>query len=102
MDNVVIFDKLDKEQCKKITKLLLSKLSDRLKEQNIEVKFNSSIIDRITANGYSDKYGARNLRREIQDTVEDIISDAILSEELKPGMKASVSWVKDKVKIKIA
>lgn len=101
LDNVVIFDKLDKEQCKKITKLLLSKLSDRLKEQNIEIKFNSSIIDRITANGYSDKYGARNLRREIQDTVEDIISDAILSEELKPGMKASVSWVKDKVKIKI-
>ena len=77
-------------------------LVDRLKEQNIEVKFNSSLVDRITEGGYSDKYGARNLRREIQDIVEDALSDAILSEELKSGMKASVSWSKDKVKIKPA
>ena len=85
IDNLVIFDKITKEQCKKITKLMLNKLHARLLEQNINIKFDDSLVTRIAEQGYSDKYGARHLRREIQDTVEDFVSDAILSGELNKG-----------------
>ena len=101
IDNIVIFDKLNKEQCNEIVKLLLNKLSNRLlKEHNIIIKFNTSVIEHITEHGYSDKYGARNLRREIQDTVEDIIADAIISEQLTENSKCSISYTKQGIKIK--
>ena len=101
IDNIVIFDKLNKEQCNEIVKLLLNKLSNRLlEEHNIIIKFNTSVIEHITEHGYSDKYGARNLRREIQDTVEDIIADAIISEQLTKNCKCSISYTKQGIKIK--
>ena len=96
IDNIVIFDKLDKEQCFSVVKLMLNKLSDRLyKEHNISVKFNTSLIEHIAEKGYSDKYGARNLRREIQDTVEDLLADNILSDKLTNGTKCTVSYTKN-------
>ena len=101
LDNIVIFDKLSKEQCMCITKLLLNKLSTRLLDKGINIKFNTSVVEHITEHGYSDKYGARNIRREIQDTVEDKLADAILSGELTDGCKASVSWTKSGLSIKL-
>lgn len=97
LDNIVIFEKLSKEQCKNVAKLLLNKLKDRVAEQEIELKLNKSIIDKVVNDGYSEKYGARNLRREIQDTVEDAIADSILSGTLHKGCTASVSWKNNKV-----
>ena len=97
LDNIVIFNSLNKEQCKDIAKLLLDKLASRVAEKGIKLKFNKSVIDKIVDGGYSEKYGARNLRREIQDTVEDVIADNILSSKLFSGCSASVSWRKDKL-----
>jgi ATP-dependent Clp protease ATP-binding subunit ClpC len=102
IDNLVIFEKLTKEQCKEITKLLLNKLTDRIKSnKNIDVTFDESVITRITDNGYSDKYGARNLKREIQDTVEDELSDAILSNKIYSGCKAVVKYENDNIVIDV-
>ena len=92
IDNVVIFEKLTKEQCYNIVKLMLTKIESRLKNQNITIKFNKSVINHIVEVGYSDKYGARNLKREIQDTVEDFLADAILSGELKENDDKKLSF----------
>lgn len=101
LDNIVIFDKLTKEQCEDIVKLMLNKLKDRLKEQGIELKFCKSVISMIVENGYSDKYGARNIKREIQNRLEDVISDAILDGTLYKGCTASVKYVNNQVNLDI-
>jgi ATP-dependent Clp protease ATP-binding subunit ClpC len=101
LDNIVVFNKLTKEQSKSITKLSLDKLSARvLKSNNITIKFNKSVIDNIAEAGFSDEYGARNINREIQNRLEDNIADAILSVEIKSGDTASVSIKNNNVIIK--
>ena len=102
LDNIVIFEKLEKEQCKDIVKLMLDKLSERVYKNNgITLKFGKSVVDYITDCGFSTEYGARNIRREIQNKLEDVISDAILSETLKNGDTATVSVRNSKVKITV-
>ena len=98
LDNIVIFDKLTEEQSKEIVTLMLSQLTKRvLKNSGVEVVFRKSLVDHIAENGFSSEYGARNLRREIQNTVEDLLADEILSGELTDGDKAVVTWQKNKV-----
>ena len=98
LDNIVIFDKLTEEQSKEIVTLMLSQLTKRvLKNSGVEVVFRKSLVDHIAENGFSSEYGARNLRREIQNTVEDLLADEILSDELTNGDKAVVTWQKNKV-----
>lgn len=99
LDNIVIFDKLTEEQTKEIAKLQLNKLADRIKEQDISLKFDRTLIDAITSRGYSDKYGARNIRREIQDTVEDKLSTALLSDDIKQGDLVTLKWKNNKLEI---
>lgn len=98
LDNIVIFDKLNEEQCKEIVTLMLSKLSDRIYKNNgVMVTFKKSLVNHIASAGFSSEYGARNLRREIQNTIEDLLADSILNEELVKGDKAAVAWKDNKV-----
>jgi ATP-dependent Clp protease ATP-binding subunit ClpC len=95
VDKIVVFDSLTKEECRDITKLLLSKLNKRLEPKNIKLTFSDSLIDRILDKGYNDKFGARNIRREIQDTIEDVLSEAILRGDLPENSTAEVNYNKD-------
>lgn len=99
IDNIVIFDKLTIENCKSVTRLLLNKLSNRLKDQDININFTDELVNMIVENGYSEEYGARNLRREIQDNVEDMIADQILSKQLKEGCKVTMTYNNNKIEI---
>jgi len=84
IDNVVVFDKLSKDEINDITRLLLDKLTKRIdKNNNINIVFDTSIIEHIASKAYSEEYGARNVKREIQNTIEDILADKILTGELK-------------------
>lgn len=99
IDNIVIFNQLNKEQTKKIVEIHLKKLSDRMKEQDIAIYFDNSIIEYINEQGYSDKYGARNIVRAIQNIVEDYITDLIVSEDLISGQSCLLSINKENNKI---
>lgn len=100
LDNIVVFDKLNTKQCKDIVKLMLNKLSKRIYDNNeITVRFADSIVNSIAEKGFSDEYGARNLRREIQNTIEDILADEILSGTLASGDTATVSMRNNKIHI---
>lgn len=101
LDNIVIFDKLSKDQCKDVTKLLLNKVSNRLLDQEIKLKFDKSVVEKIVSDGYSDKYGARNIRREIQDSVEDTIADAVLDGSLYKGCNATLKYSRGKLKFEV-
>lgn len=92
IDKIIEFNKLEKDSVYKITELLLKQVSDSLLEDKITVKFDRSIVEKIGDTGYSIEFGARNLRREVQDTVENYLADLILSDELRSGDSITIKY----------
>ena len=79
VDAMVIFRSLTRVQIKSIVELELNKVRERLLEHAITLDATEEALDWLAEHGYSAEYGARPLRRLIQDRVEDILSDGILS-----------------------
>lgn len=90
IDETIVFHSLTKDDLHKIVKLLLKKLINRVAEQNVTLKFTPAAIDLIAADGYNPEYGARPLRRSIQTLVEDPLSLALLSGEIKDGQTVTI------------
>jgi len=78
IDEVVIFRGLNSQDAKKISKVLLKKLVKRMKERKINLEYEDNVIDFIAKKGFSEEYGARNIRRKIQEYIENTLSDALL------------------------
>jgi ATP-dependent Clp protease ATP-binding subunit ClpC len=101
IDDIIVFHELTKDEIANIVKLMLNKLSDRVKNsQGISIKFSSSVIDFIAKKGYDPKYGARPLKRAIQDVIEDEIADEVLRGKIKSGMEVSATMEEDKLLLK--
>jgi len=83
IDDVIIFNTLKQEQINQIVKIELNKLSSRLTKIKYQFKFESSVTDMISKVGFDEMYGARPLKRAIQDKIEDYISEEVLRGELK-------------------
>lgn len=78
IDDVVIFNSLKKEHIDKIVKLEIDKLIDRLTSMKYKISYENSVIDLIAKVGFDEQYGARPIKRAIQDKIEDLISEKIL------------------------
>jgi ATP-dependent Clp protease ATP-binding subunit ClpC len=85
LDGVMVFRSLSKDQIKEIVELELSRVTRQLEEQNIKLEASDEAKALIAEAGYDSEYGARPLRRVIQDRVEDRLSEGLLSGEFKPG-----------------
>lgn len=85
LDDIILFQPLQKEQISKIVDLFISKLALRLKDKNLSLSVTQSAKDHIIKNGYDQAYGARPLKRFIQDTVETAVARRILSGEMTAG-----------------
>ena len=79
LDEIIIFKPLSKENNKKIARLELKKLSERLKKQDVNIEYTPKVLDFLVEKGTSPKNGARFLKRVIQKNIEDKISTAILN-----------------------
>ena len=88
-DEVITFKPLLGEQVPQVVKLLLDKLIHSMAEQDITLIFDAAVIEKIGREGMDSQFGARPLRRYIQDTVEDIIAQKKLTKELDRGKTAS-------------
>ena len=82
IDDVVIFNSLIKEHIDKIVKLEIEKLISRLNSMRYKVSYETSVIDLISKVGFDEQYGARPIKRAIQDKIEDLISEKILTNEV--------------------
>lgn len=82
IDDVVIFNSLLKEHIDKIVKLEINKLIDRLTSMKYKVSYESSVINFISKVGFDEQYGARPIKRAIQDKIEDLISEKILTNKV--------------------
>ena len=85
LDSVIIFRSLNKEDIEKIVALELDKVALRLKEHNLTLKATPAALDMLADLGYDADFGARPLRRTIQQKVEDPLSDRLLSGEFADG-----------------
>jgi ATP-dependent Clp protease ATP-binding subunit ClpC len=85
LDAVVIFRPLGPEELAQIVDLELEKVAARLEEQEIRLEVTPTARELLARVGYSPEYGARPLRREIQNRVEDPLSDAMLADRFRPG-----------------
>lgn len=84
IDDIIIFRGLDLGDVRKITKILVDELNQRLKEKGIQVAVTQSAVKHIAEAGYDSEYGARNVRRKIQELVENPLADYILENSIKP------------------
>jgi ATP-dependent Clp protease ATP-binding subunit ClpC len=85
IDDVVIFNSLKKPEIEKIVKLELDKLMERLIGKKYNVTYENSVIDLISRVGFDEQFGARPIKRAIQDKIEDLISEKILLNEVVEG-----------------
>jgi ATP-dependent Clp protease ATP-binding subunit ClpC len=85
LDSVVIFRSLNKEDIQKIVSLELDKVADRLKEHNLVLTATPEALASLAEQGYDAEFGARPLKRVIQQKVENPLSDRLLSGEFQHG-----------------
>ena len=97
IDEIVIFNNLEKSQIKSIAKLQIEQLQSRLSEIGLSIKVNDDIINQIVENGYDPVYGARPIKRTILKMLENPLSQKILSGEFESGDTVLVNSKNDKV-----
>ncbi len=89
-DAVVVFSPLSKENLLKIAGLMLGDLKANLKEKGINLIITPKLEEKIVELGYSPTFGAREMRRVIQNKVENVLASALLSGEVKRGQKIEI------------
>ncbi|MBI1985056.1 MAG: ATP-dependent Clp protease ATP-binding subunit [Candidatus Wildermuthbacteria bacterium] len=90
-DSVVIFKPLEKEHLVMIAQLMLSKLKKGLKEKGIEFQITEELKEKMAELGYDPIFGARPMKRAIQDHVENLFATALLKGEVKAGDKVEIT-----------
>ena len=97
IDEIIVFHKLSEDDIGKIVDLMLKEVINRLKEQKIEVEFTDDVKKLITEKGIDKNFGARPLRRTIQNLVEDSLAEEILDGNLKKNKKTKIGVEDNKV-----
>jgi ATP-dependent Clp protease ATP-binding subunit ClpC len=100
IDATVVFHALSKEHIRQIVDLMLNQIIASLREKNITLEVTDEAKDFIGKKGYDPVFGARPLRRTIQNLVEDQLSEALLRGEFLPGDTVVVDCVEEKIVIR--
>jgi ATP-dependent Clp protease ATP-binding subunit ClpC len=100
IDDIITFNSLNNEDIKKIAEIEVKKLFSRLTDMNYKINYDPSVIDFISKVGYDDTYGARPLKRAIQDKIEDLISEEVLKGNIKENTNYKVIADGEEVKVK--
>ena len=100
IDDIIVFHKLNNEDINKIMEIMLKQVQKRLELQNYKVEIDDSAKELIAKKGVDNNYGARPLRRSIQNMLEDKIAEAILDGIIKPEKKAVATAKDDEIIIK--
>jgi ATP-dependent Clp protease ATP-binding subunit ClpC len=99
IDDVVVFNSLEKKHIDVITKLEIDRLLKRVEGKKYNFTYDQSVIDYISKVGFDETFGARPIKRAIQDKIEDLISEKILMSEIKEGVNYNLTVVDENVVI---
>jgi ATP-dependent Clp protease ATP-binding subunit ClpC len=99
IDDVVIFNSLEKKHIDVITKLEIDKLLERVSGKHYNFSYNQDLIDYISKVGFDETFGARPIKRAIQDKIEDLISEKILMMEIEENKDYVLGVQDDQVSV---
>ena len=97
IDDTVVFNSLSQEDIKKITDIELKKLMTRLVDMKYKITYDESLVEYLAKIGYDELYGARPLKRAIQDKVEDLLSEEVLTGKMIEGKTYLIKVVDENV-----
>jgi ATP-dependent Clp protease ATP-binding subunit ClpA len=92
IDEVVIFNQLNKESIYKILDKIISEIEIRLKNDNIHIRLTDKAKDRLVEQGYEPAYGARPLKRLVSRTIETQLAKEIISGNIKYGSDVIIDY----------
>ncbi len=94
LDDLIVFHKLEPDQVRQIADLMLNNLTQRLQESDMTLEVTKKVRDQLAKDGFSEMYGARPLRRLIEEKIENSISMRIINGEFKHGDTIHVDFKK--------
>ena len=97
IDDIVVFRSLSRQELLKIVDLMLTEVTERVKERGIDISVSQEARDFLLEKGYDPKYGARPLRRTIQRMVEDRLADLFLEGRFKEGARVGIEPGEDQL-----
>jgi ATP-dependent Clp protease ATP-binding subunit ClpC len=101
VDGTMVFHALNREEIKQIVDLELDKVRERLEEQQVSLEMNEEAKGYLADEGYDPHFGARPLRRIIQNKVEDVLSEGILAGTYRAGDTVLVDYEDGKINMKV-
>ncbi|HEC21001.1 MAG TPA: ATP-dependent Clp protease ATP-binding subunit [Candidatus Peregrinibacteria bacterium] len=96
LDKTIVFQPLGHKTIKEIMKIHFKEFQNRLKKRNISLSLTPSALEQLTSESYDPKFGARPVRRTLQEKVEDMISEMMLEEKIKEGNTVKIGKGKKK------
>ena len=97
IDDTVVFNSLNQEDIKKITDIELKRLMARLVDMKYKITYDETLVEYLSKIGYDELYGARPLKRAIQDKVEDLLSEEVLTGKMIEGKSYIIKVVDETV-----
>ncbi len=91
IDDLIVFHRLEKKHIREIVDLFVSRLEDKLKENDMKIEIDGKTRDKLAKDGYSPAYGARPLKREMENQIENPLSLMVIEGNLKKGETLRVS-----------
>src|SRR5690606_32746070 len=92
VDSIVLFDPLDLASVASILECELAKIRERLAKRGIGLELTESAKEELAASGFSERTGARGMRRALEETIEDPLSEMIVLDQVKPGDVARLDY----------
>ena len=99
IDEIIVFHPLSRDEIKKIGELMLNETAKRMAQNNISITFTDEVKEFLAEKGYDKVYGARPLKRTIQEHIEDKLAEAILDNKVKEGDSVTISYADGKITI---
>jgi ATP-dependent Clp protease ATP-binding subunit ClpC len=99
IDDTIVFNSLSPEDIEKITEIELKKLMTRLGEMKYTVTYNDEVVKYLAKIGFDEVYGARPLKRAIQDKIEDLLSEEVLTGKMVEGKSYQIKMDGEEIKI---
>ena len=99
IDDTIVFNSLTPEDIKKITDIELKKLMTRLGDMKYNITYDETLVDYLAKIGFDELYGARPLKRAIQDKVEDLLSEEVLLGKMVEGKNYNIKVENEEIKV---
>jgi len=99
IDDTIVFNSLTPEDIKKITEIELKKLVNRLNDIKYKITYDDTLVDYLAKVGFDEMYGARPLKRAIQDKVEDLLSEEVLTGKMIEGKSYFIKVDNEEIKV---